>query len=161
MPELAHAFRSAAYAPATSEDIITLLELSHPAWDGPLRLCDYWKKGDIVTHDGKDYLFAIASVAAPGADPSALPEATFVLNNLDGQYDWLDEADIENVSVEVIEVLKSDPEIVIRPFQHFSLAEVEPGGETLTLTLGLKAVEEERSPAHSISKSRAPALFTG
>lgn len=166
MPELEHAFRAAAYAPASDEEIITLLTIEHDDLPATLRFSshpterlshDPTVQGTV--HDGEEYLHRIVSDTAPTRNAGALPDATIVLQNVEGALDVLDELTLEDMIATVIEVLKSDPEIVVRQFVAFSVAAVTTEDLQASLHLGLAAVEDERFPTHGMSKSRTPAIF--
>lgn len=148
--------RRAAFAEATDEVFLLLLEIDHPELSVPIRVV---KNTESVASQGQTWIGVYFEERLPD-DSGGLPRAEITIDNVDRAITDAIDALTSPPAVTMMVVLASDPETV--EFGPIPLELKEASGDVLTVTaeLGLfDSILAEPFPGHAYVPSQYPGLF--
>jgi hypothetical protein len=145
---------AAAFAEATDEVFIVMLEITHPNLDAPIRVAN---NTEDVPFGGETFQRFPFELKLPNDDEQA-PRAQLTIANVDRVVGNTVLKLTPAPEVRIIVVLASQPDITELDIAGFVLANVEVDAMTVTADLISKVYDTEPWPFHRATKDRLPGL---
>lgn len=132
------AYRAAFYAAETEDDTLTLVLIEHPQLTEPVRVVHDFSN---VTHLGEVYSAASFRAQMPEQNETMAPRLQLAVENIDREMVAAIRAATGVPKVTIMEVLKSDPDVIEDIYPEFDVIEASYDVTEIVLDCGYPDLE--------------------